>query len=104
MIIHIDSGVAVTVSSLGKSFRCYSYAKKCLERCKLVFNCQLLCKPGFVHSNSCPENDLTIKESSSGISSEDFNAFVDTDSSLECHGIVTDEDIYASVRTILTPA
>ena len=29
---------------------------------------------------------------------EDFHEFVDIDSSLECHGVLTDEDICASVR------
>ena len=32
-----------------------------------------------------------------GMSTEEFRAFVDIDDSLECHGILTDEDICSSV-------
>ena len=32
-----------------------------------------------------------------GISTEDFDAFLDIDSSLECHGVLTDDEICASV-------
>ena len=44
------------------------------------------------------DDDPNIEEPPNGISSEDCNAFVDIDSSLECHGILTDEDICALVR------
>ena len=46
---------------------------------------------------------MDLDEPPDGLSAEEFHAFVDIDASLECHGILTDEDICASVRQDTDP-
>lgn len=51
-------------------------------------------KAGFLPSYP---DKMDLDEPPDGISAEEFHAFVDIDASLECRGILTDENICASV-------
>ena len=59
-----------------------------------IVNC--FSKAGFITSS--PENDDSMEQPPLGFTTEEFSAFIDMDSSLECHGILSDEDICASVQ------
>ena len=65
-----------------------------------IVNC--FAKAGFAIPSHSEDDDVDLAtdelEPPDGISAEDFHVFVDIDSSLECHGVLTDEDICASVR------
>lgn len=76
------------------SARWYRHAKVCLVAKQYsIVNC--FGKAGFVLS--CPEGDDQIEQPPDGMSVEELHALVEMDSSLECHGILRDEDICASV-------
>ena len=92
-----DSGCDVTVSSLAKSLTLLDgiyMLKSAWEDVKQssVINC--FANAGFVPS--CPDL-VDPYEPPDGTSTEEFRAFVDIDDSLECHGILRDEDICSSV-------
>ena len=97
IITHIDSGCDVTVSGLAKSLTLLDAThvlKSAWEDVKQssIINC--FAKAGFLRS--CPDQ-LDLDKPPDRISAEEFHALVDIDASLECHGILTDEDICASV-------
>ena len=64
-----------------------------------IVNC--FSKAGFITSSS--ENDDSTEQPPLGLSAEEFSGFVDIDSSLECHGVLSDEDICASVQQDTEP-
>ena len=95
----IDSSSSVTVSSLAKSITLLDamhMLKVAWQDVKdsSIVNC--FSKAGFVTSSH--ENDDNVEQPPLGFSSDEFEAFVDMDSTLECHGVLTDEDICASVQ------
>ena len=95
----IDSSSSVTVSSLAKSItlldsmHMLKVAWQDVKESSIV-NC--FSKAGFITSS--PENDDSMEQPPLGFTTEEFSAFIDMDSSLECHGILSDEDICASVQ------
>ena len=102
--MHIDSGCDVTVSSLAKSITLLDamhMLKSAWEdvRESSIVNC--FAKAGFATPSHSEDDDVDLAmdelEPPDGISAEDFHVFVDIDSSLECHGVLTDENICASV-------
>ena len=59
-----------------------------------VVNC--FAKAGFVPSP--PEEEEEVDEPPAGLTRSEFYSFVDMDSSLECHGLLTDEEICSLVE------
>ena len=100
----IDSSSTVTVSSLVKSItlldsmHMLKVASQDVKESSIV-NC--FSKAGFITSSS--ENDDSTKQPPLGLSAEEFSGFLDIDSSLECHGVLSDEDICASVQQDTEP-
>ena len=58
-----------------------------------VVNC--FAKAGFVVSP--PDEEEEVEEPPTGLTLSEFQTFVDMDSSLECHGLLTDEEICSSI-------
>ena len=58
-----------------------------------VVNC--FAKAGFVVSP--PDEEEEVEEPPTGLTISEFQTFVDMDSSLECHGLLTDEEICSSI-------
>ena len=71
-----------------------------------LLNC--FAKAGFATHFHPEDDDVDLAmdelEPPDGISAEDFHVFVDIDSSLECHVVLTDEDIVPQYVRILTPS
>ena len=58
-----------------------------------MVNC--FAKAGFVVSP--PDEEEEVEEPPTGLTLNEFQTFVDMDSSLECHGLLTDEEICSSI-------
>ena len=97
--MQIDSSCEVTLSSISKSItmldamHMLKVAWQDVKQSSIV-NC--FGKVGFILSGD-EYNDQMELPPPDRISTEDFDAFVDIDSSLECHGVLTDDEICASV-------
>ena len=95
----IDTGSHMPVSQLIKSISLLD-AMHMLKGAWLnvkqttVVNC--FAKAGFVPSP--PEEEEEVDEPPAGLTRSEFCSFVDMDSSLECHGLLTDEEICSLVE------
>ena len=98
IITEIDSGSSITASQFAKNIITLldaMHMQVSWQNVKqlTVINC--FAKAGFV--SSPPDEEEEVEQPPNGMTLGEFQTFVDMDSSLECHGELTDEEICSSV-------
>ena len=99
IITHIDTGSQMSVSQLTKRISILDamhMLKVAWQNVKQVSISNCFAKAGFVPLTAATEEE--IYDSPDGMTLSEFQAYVDMDQSLDCHGELTDEDICISLQ------
>ena len=98
IISEIDTGSPITVSQLAKNISLLDAMHKlkgAWQNVKQTTVANCFAKAGFVLSP--PDEEEEVEQPPNGMTLGEFQAFVDLNSSLECHGLLTDEEICSAV-------
>ena len=99
IIMQIDGGSSIPISKLASSItqldamHMLEVSWQCVKQSSVV-NC--FAKAGFIPVPPCEVEET--EQPPDGMTLHEFQAYVDVDSSVECHGELTDEEICASVH------